>query len=541
MALRGRDSKRTFRTNNFKSPSTTTSGAKDPKKIYLRKASFATGATFTALLSYLLFDKSEGYITISEMKKHNSLSDCWIALNGKVYDVTSFLQVHPGGAARILEVAGGDATEKFYQNHSDAVLEKMKDKLIYVGDLKGSIVNRLSDEEIRIMEVKKKIPSVSSIFSLSDFETIAKHVLPKSTFMYYATGASDEFSIRENHYAYSRVYFRPKVLQDSAEEVDTSTTFLGTNVSLPFYITAFAGSRLAHPLGELNLQSASYNANVMQMVPKLVSYGIDEFFEYVPEDQNQWMQYHFDSQEEVEDIVALVKKLEKQPSIKGFFFNVDLADIGNREKDARQRSLTRETDELDSIVSNSFGHYPMISWSTIDKILESTDLPVGLKGVQRGEDVVLAAEKGVKAVVLSNHGGRQLDFSRPPLEVLAEARSMLKARNMEDKIELYVDGGVRRGSDILKAICLGAKGVGLGRPFLYAMAGYGEDGVVKLINILEAEIKNNMKLLGVDKIEDLNESFIDAKNLAFRNSKVNDALYDQAYEQLSSPEIRRSP
>lgn len=166
-----------------------------------------------------------------------------------------------------------------------------------------------------------------------------------------------------------------------------------------------------------------------------------------------------------------------------------------------------------------------------------TTLPVCLKGVQRGEDVVLAAEKGVKAVVLSNHGGRQLDFSRPPLEVLAEAKQMLKEKDLEDKIEIYLDGGVRRGSDILKALCLGAKGVGLGRPFLYAMAGYGEEGVTHLIETLRYEIQNNMRLLGVGKIEDLNDSFIDYKNLGLRNPRINDVLYDEGYLPLEFPQV----
>lgn len=504
------------------------------KRYDVRKASMATGATaFTALLSYFLFDQSEGDISATELRKHNTVQDCWIALNGEVYDITAFLQMHPGGVARLMEVAGGDATEKFYQMHSDAVFDKMKHNFVYIGKLKGKVENAYTEEELRIMEAKKKMPPLSTIYNLSDFENVAKHVLPRSTFMFYASGSSDEFSIRENHYAYGRVFFKPKMMQDCPTELDLSTEFLGTTVDLPFYITAFAGSKLAHPLGEMNLQGASYAANVLHMVPKMCSYSIDEFFDVVPDDQNHWYQYHFDTQEEIDNIEQLVKKVEKMPSVKGFFFNVDLDDIGNREKDTRQRaSETVSPDVLHELVPADFGHHPYMSWKILDRILASTDLPVGLKGVQRGEDVVIAAEKGIKAVVLSNHGGRQLDFSRPPLEVLAEARAMLKEKNLEDKIEIYIDGGVRRGSDIIKALCLGAKGVGLGRPFLYAMAGYGEEGVTKLIDILETEIQNNMRLLGVSRIQDLDESFIDCKNLTLRNPKAGDSLYDEAYQPL---------
>lgn len=491
----------------------------------------AGGSVLAALVSWSALDFSDGDISVKEVMLHNNVNDCWIVLNGEVYDVTSFIGNHPGGAARLLEVAGKDATNKFLQVHSPEVLDRMKGHLVYIGKLKGSFAHTISEEELRIEEMKVKIPPIERIFNLSDFEAVAKQVLPKSTFTFYATGSSDEFTLRENHYAYGRVFFKPRILQDiDPAEVDCSTTLLGAEVDAPFYISGFAGSKLAHPLGERNLQVAAYNANVMEMVPKQNSYSPEEFYSTVPDDQSQWMQYHFSTPDEISRFNDIVKEAESRPSVKGIFFNVDLADIGNREKDSRHRAIDVDNiSELNAIVSNRMGQHPRFSWKDVEKIVSSTNLPVALKGVQRGEDVVLAAKKGVKAVVLSNHGGRQLDFSRPPLEVLAEANEMLKEQNMQDDIEIYLDGGVRRGSDIVKALCLGAKGVGLGRPFLYAMAGYGEEGVEHLITILKEEIKNNMRLLGVRKIEELNESFVDCNSLKFRVPRANDSLYDTAY------------
>ncbi|SCU91380.1 LAFA_0F03400g1_1 [Lachancea sp. 'fantastica'] len=517
-----------------------TSKFSDPSKRTraLKASIFTTTSASAAALLYSFLDQSPGDIKPSEVMLHNQLDDCWIVLNGEVYDVTEFLQMHPGGAARIMQVAGRDATKTFYSIHSDSTLEKMKSSLVYIGKLKGTFNIVESEEELRLKEVRQKMPPLTRIFNLSDFEGIAREVLPKSTFAYYATGASDEFSIRENHYAYGRVFFKPKVLQDIEYDVDTSTEFLGTKVDLPFYISAFAGSKLAHPLAELNLQAVAERENVMQMVPKQCSYSVDEFFEHVPDTQNHWYQFHFDNLEELNNFPKLIKRLEQQPSVKGIFVNVDLRDIGNREKDTRQRSVdTTTSKELSSIVTSKMA-YAKFTWKDVDKIIASTKLPVCLKGVQRGEDVVLAAERGVSAVVLSNHGGRQLDFSRPPLEVLAEARTMLKEKNLEDKIEIYLDGGVRRGSDIIKALCMGAKGVGMGRPFLYAMAGYGEPGLEHLVNILRGEIKNNMRLLGVDRISDLDESLVDFKSLQFRNPRANDTLYDQGYMPLSFPAFK---
>lgn len=491
------------------------------KNILKSSSLLAGGSVLAALLSLSALDFSDGDIPVKEVMLHNNVNDCWIVLNGEIYDVTSFIGKHPGGAARLLEVAGRDATAKFLQVHSQEVLDRMKNHLIYIGKLKGRFELVVSEEELRIEEMKAKIPPIERIFNLSDFEAIAKQVLPKSTFTFYATGSSDEFTLRENHYAYSRIFFKPRILQDiDPSEVDCSTTLLGAKVDAPFYISGFAGSKLAHPLGERNLQIAAYNANVMEMVPKQNSYSPEEFYSTVPDDQSQWMQYHFSTPEEVLNFDKVVREAESRPSVKGIFFNVDLADIGNREKDSRRRVMDADNiSDLNAIVNNRMGNHPKFSWKDVEKIVSSTNLPIALKGVQRGEDVVMAAKKGVKAVVLSNHGGRQLDFSRPPLEVLAEANEMLKKQNMQGDIEIYLDGGVRRGSDIVKALCLGAKGVGLGRPFLYAMAGYGEEGVDHLITILKEEIKNNMRLLGVTKIEELNESFVDYNSLKFRDRK----------------------
>lgn len=479
---------------------------------------------------------SQVLIPVTELMKHNKVDDCWIAIEGGVFDVTNFLKIHPGGTERIMKYAGGDATLQFSQMHSKEVLNRMMPYIEHLGTLNGKFQEVVTEETLRIQENMKKRPGLHAIFNSSDFEYVAKQVLPMSTYYYYSTGASDEFTLRENHHAYSRVYFRPKILQDIGPP-DSKTTLLGNEVDLPIYITAFAGSKYAHPLGERNLQRSAYKTNIMQMVPLLLSYSLDDFFSEVPEDQNQWFQVHFDCQEQLDKSIEIVKRIESFPNVKGLFINVDLADLGNREKDSKKRVEDEESAaELTSVANNGKAQYPRtFCWRDIEKIRNVTNLPIALKGIQRGEDVVIAAERGIKGVVISNHGGRQLDYSRPPLEVLAEARQMLKEKNLQDKIELYVDGGIRRGSDIVKALCLGAKGVGIGRPFIYAMASYGEEGVTKLIQILETEVKNNMRLLGVDKIEDLNEDLVDTTNLKFRSPVVNNRLYEGTYEGLSFP------
>lgn len=512
---------------------------KGPFYRYFNLPTLTAGLLLTFFLdSETLSSDPIPHIPVEEVAKHSTADDCWIVIDRKVYDVSKLLAVHPGGVARIFKLAGSDATDEFRKIHSVDVLEKMLPFVTYMGELIGEFEVKVSEEDIRIANNMANKPPLSEIFSLSDFSFIAKAILPESTYFYFATGSTDEFTLRENHYAYSRVFFRPKVLQDISFNSDTSTDFMGTKVSLPIYITAFAGSKHAHPLGEKNLQKAAYNANVMQMVPKQCSYTPKEFFDEVPSNQNQWCQFHFDTVEELENFENIIKEMESRPSVKGIFINVDLASIGNREKDARSRIKDEAGAAALSDIVPGEKYYAPLNWSHIEKFIARSKLPVALKGVQRGEDVVIAAQKGVKGVVLSNHGGRQLDFSRPTLEVLVEAKRMLKEKNLEKEIDIFVDGGVSRGSDVVKALCLGAKGVGLGRPFLYAMAGYGEEGVSKLIDILRKEVKVNMSLLGVDKIEDLKEDLVDTTNLRFRSPVVSDELYDRAYHGLEFPRFR---
>jgi L-lactate dehydrogenase (cytochrome) len=135
-------------------------------------------------------------------------------------------------------------------------------------------------------------------------------------------------------------------------------------------------------------------------------------------------------------------------------------------------------------------------------------MSIVLKGVQRVEDVMKATECGVEGVILSNHGGRQLEYSEPPIEVLAEVMPALRERGLQNNIEVYIDGGIRRGSDILKALCLGARGVGIGRPFLYAMAGYGQKGAEKAIRIYKDELERNMRLLGCTSVDQLHPGLV---------------------------------
>lgn len=467
---------------------------------------------------------SEYQITIQEFVKHDKIDDCWVVIHGKVYDLTDFIRNHPGGVDKIMRFAGKDATLGFHQIHSSDIivnnLEQSKCLGVILGDLSAIqleeqlVESNFEDEEVVETKVEVSVksgprtpPPISHIFGTADFQEVAEMVLPKSTFGYYITGAGDENSYYHNFEAYKRIFFRPKVLID-VSTVDISTEMLGSKCSVPIYITAFAGSRLAHPLAELNLSRGAYNQGIIEMIPTQCSYSFDEFLLYSKSDQNQWYQIHFYGDINQPGKMDIFNKVNQNDNIKGICINVDLAALGNRERDDKNRIKNDPTGSLSSITSATDCR-PVLTWADFKKFRTLTEKPIVLKGVQRVEDVALAIENNFQGVILSNHGGRQLDYSRPPIEVLAEC----KKAGLTDKIEIYVDGGIRRGSDVVKALCLGAKGVGLGRPFLFAMGAYGQEGVEKVVEIIKSEMVRDMKLIGARNIGELNESFLDISDL----------------------------
>ncbi|CAK5264967.1 unnamed protein product [Mycena citricolor] len=210
---------------------------------------------------------------------------------------------------------------------------------------------------------------------------------------------------------------------------------------------------------------------------------------------------------------------------KAIFLTVDAVVPGNREKDLRSPWIMEDQEKgsptyyKEGVVDDapfSFGTAGALivnddrdmTWErTIPWLRKVTKLPIVIKGIQCVEDAVLAADAGVDGILLSNHGGRQLEFSLPPLEVLYKLRK--ERPDVFSKLEVYIDGGITRGTEIIKALCLGAKAVGLGRPFLYAQSAYGEAGVVKIVQILEREIKTTMIGLGVKRVSELRPEMIE--------------------------------
>ncbi|KKY27056.1 putative mitochondrial cytochrome [Phaeomoniella chlamydospora] len=493
-------------------------------------------------------EKQGGHLKGEDIAKHNTAESCWVILHGKAYDVTEFLPEHPGGPKIILKYAGKDATEEFEPIHPPDTLDKYLDQSKHLGQVDMTTVEQETKEEdpaeIERQERIKTMPILEQCYNLMDFEAVARRVMKKTAWAYYSSGADDEITMRENHSAFHKIWFRPKILVD-VENVDLSTTMLGTKVDIPFYVTATALGKLGHPEGEVVLTRGAHKHNVIQMIPTLASCSFDEIVDAAQPDQVQWLQLYVNKDRSVTE--RIVKHAEKR-GCKGLFITVDAPQLGRREKDMRSKfsdtgsnvqNTSGEDVDRSQGAARAISSFidPSLSWKDIPWFKTVTNMPIILKGVQCVEDVIRAIEIGVHGVVLSNHGGRQLDFARSGIEVLAEVMPFLRERGWENRIEIYIDGGVRRATDIIKALCLGAKGVGIGRPFLYAMSAYGLPGVDRAMQLLKDEMTMNMRLIGASRVEDLNPSMIDTRGLSLHSTTVpSDTLGLGVYDPLIGPE-----
>ncbi|KAJ6572593.1 FMN-dependent dehydrogenase-domain-containing protein [Mycena sp. CBHHK59/15] len=497
------------------------------------------------------------FISGKTVAQHNTRQSCWIIVHGKVYDVTDFLDDHPGGSKIILKYAGKDATQEYEPIHPpDAITTNLPPEK-HLGpverDTVEKVVIEVTDEEKARQERIANRPSLNEILNLHDFENIAKQVLPEKAWAYYSSAADDEITNRENHAAYHRIWFRPRILRD-VTSVDWSTKILGHKSSMPVYISATALGKLGHPDGEINLTRAAAKHGVIQMIPTLASCSFDEIVDAAQPGQVQFFQLYVNKDR------AITKKLVQHAEsrgVKGLFITVDAPQLGRREKDMRMKFEAEDPSVVSksgsASVDRSQGAARAISsfidtalkWDDLTWFKSITKMPLILKGVQCWEDALEAYDVGVAGVVLSNHGGRQLDFARSGVEVLVEVVAKLKEKRglsfPNEKFQLFVDGGVRRATDVLKAIALGATAVGVGRPFLYSFSAYGTEGVEKALQILHDEFEMNMRLLGARTLKEVVPEMVDASNLQSHIVAVpGDNLYNNNYESMLYAKLKES-
>jgi 4-hydroxymandelate oxidase len=339
------------------------------------------------------------------------------------------------------------------------------------------------------------------LISLLDLEALAEERLDPAAFAYYAGGAADEVTLRDNPLAWARHRLRPRVLVD-VSSVDPSTTVLGTPVAMPVGVAPTALHGLAREEAELATARAAARAGVLFCLSSLASRPMEDLAKV---DGPRWYQLYAHSDR------GITADLVGRAAASGYgaiALTVDLPVFGRRERELRSGfaqpsaagygNFARYARDGDVAAVTAGLHTSLLTWDDLAWLRDVSELPLVLKGVLTAEDARAAVDHGIAAVWVSNHGGRQLDRTQASADVLEEV-----ATAVDGRAEVYVDGGVRRGSDVLAARALGATAAFVGRPMLFALAAGGEEGVAEALGVLRAELENAMALLGTPAVADV--------------------------------------
>ncbi len=352
-----------------------------------------------------------------------------------------------------------------------------------------------------------------TLINVYDFESAARKRLPQMAFDYYASGAHDEITLRENHDAYDRIKLRYRVLRDISRR-DLSVRLLDQPLSMPLLVAPTAFHRLATEEGEIATVRAAGAAGTIMVLSTLSTTAMEEVT--AAAEAPVWFQlYVYRDRGATEDLV----RRAEAAGCSAIALTVDAQLWGVRERDVRNRfrlpegltmpNLTGRAERLvdaegDSGLAAYVGEMfdPALAWTDLEWLAGITDLPVIVKGLVHPEDARLAVAHGASGVIVSNHGGRQLDTSPATIEALPavaeavdEELAKIGSRGRAE-FAVLVDGGVRRGTDIVKALALGADAVCVGRPVLWGLAVDGESGASRVLEILRAELDTAMGLCG---------------------------------------------
>lgn len=361
------------------------------------------------------------------------------------------------------------------------------------------------DQDLALSELPPRL-------TLDDYEAEARERLSRMAYDYYAGGSGTESTLRENRAAFGRWVIRPRVLA-AAAEVDLRTTILGQEVACPIVVAPTAFQRLAHPDGELATARAAGSLGTLMVLSTISTVSLEDV---ARTGVRRWFQLY------VMRDRGLSAELVARAHAAGYgavMLTVDTPLLGRRLRDERNRfdlppgiemanlpgvPLTKP-DEPGSALAAYFGadHDATLSWRDLEWVRSLAPVPLVLKGVLTAEDARLAVEAGVDGIVISNHGGRQLDGAAASLDALPE---VVEAAG--DRVEVLMDGGVRSGSDALKALGLGARAVMVGRPVLWGLAVGGEDGVRSVLEMLRDDLALAMTLAGRASVGSIDRSVV---------------------------------
>ena len=425
-------------------------------------------------------------LTYLLVAKHTTEQSCWVVLYGDVYDVTPFLNRHPGGSRIILQLSGRDATKEFDPIHPPGTLEE--NDLKSLGQLAPSPSPPLFSSKVfpgpKPENGSEQRVQMSSLLNLSEIEAIATKRMSKKAWAYFYSAGDDLITKIANNKIYSSILLRPRVFRN-VSYCSTHTVLLGHKLGTPLYVAPAAMGRLAHTEGEAGIARGISRFGAMQLISNYASMSPEQVTGAGKEGQVfGWQLYVQRDRRKSEKQLERVNKLG---AIKCVVLTLDSPVLGKREHDERinegvgmpirESPVASMEGEKSKTALPASGPTTDLEWKeTLDWLRRHTNLPIVLKGVQTYEDAYLASRcEQVKAIVVSNHGGRSMDTASTPVHTLLEMRRFCP--DVFNRVEVWVDGGVKRGTDVVKALCLGAKAVGVGRAALYGLGAGGVEGV----------------------------------------------------------------
>ncbi|KAJ8045517.1 Hydroxyacid oxidase 1 [Holothuria leucospilota] len=396
--------------------------------------------------------------------------------------------------------------------------------LLYVLNVQSSVAADITIKKLQL--VTNIIPgggtraeTMADVVCLRDLEKFAERYQAKWVRDYYTSGANSEQTLSDNVDAFKRIRLCPQLLKD-VSNVDLSTTLLGEKISFPVAIAPTGMQSLAHPQGEVATAKAAASMQTGMILSTWSNKSMEEVVSVAPSCLH-WFQLYI-----VKDgglTASLVKRAEKA-GYKALVVTVDTPVVGLRLPDLRNGFQVDSSIRYYSVIFLSLPHLekvqkspdqegdmygpisisPAVTWKDIEWLKQITSLPIVLKGILTAEDAKMAVKSGVAGIIVSNHGGRQLDGVLASIDALPEVVEAVKGTD----VEVYLDGGVRQGTDVLKALALGARAVFVGRPALWGLTYKGEEGVHLMLEILKREFSVAMALSGCTDAKNIPESII---------------------------------
>jgi 4-hydroxymandelate oxidase len=365
-----------------------------------------------------------------------------------------------------------------------------------------------------VLAQSEAVSDAKDALSVMDFEEAARRAVPVAHFAYMATGVDDDATLRANREGFRKIQLRPRRLVD-VSKVDSSVELFGTRWPSPIYLCPCGSQRAFHADGELATARAARAKGALQMLSTVSSTSVEEVSEALG--RPPWYQLYAPAKWDA------VEKVVRRVEAAGCPVLVLTVDQNGGRNTETQKRLTRADSRLcaschQSAPGTPLGkqnrpmladmgdtvyNSPSATWELVDRLKDLTRLKLIIKGLETGEDAGLACEHGADGIVVSNHGGRTVETGRGTIECLPEVVGAVRGR-----IPVLVDGGFRRGTDVFKALALGARAVGIGRPYLWGLGAFGRPGVERVLEILNGELTLTMRQCGARSVAEITRSFV---------------------------------